>query len=194
MYNTSGKIVSPSGTMLRGISLKNPLLLKSANYICAAFKNHVAPVSFINWWKYIVPGSDTATLAYISVLLYVLMFMVVISPVMVGTKAYYCAYVGNLCPMLDRVLLLGYLASVCFSGTEGCTYGCCSSAGWCIGNFWVSYYLTGDIAPCYSHYGTFSPVVRPWSNWEINVDDELCCSEFANTNLFTFINPHMACQ
>ena len=161
MDHTAGKIVSPSGTMIRGISSKIPLLIKYVNPLCPAFKNCVASFSFISWLKYIVSGSDTADLVYISFLLDIIMFMTVISPVMVVTKAYYCAFVGNLCPRLYMVLLLGWFASVCFSGNEVCTYGCLSGEGFYIGAFLVSYSCTGGNDAYYSGYGDFSLVAQP---------------------------------
>ena len=84
-----------------------------------------------------------------------------IYPVTIVTEAYSCAYVGNICPILDLVLLLDWLASVCLSGTEGFTYGCCSSEGCCIGDLWVSHFCPGGTAACYYGSGEFSLVMRP---------------------------------
>ena len=61
-----------------------------------------------------VSVSDTAGLAYIPFFLYLLVLMAVISPVMVATKVYYCAYIDNLCPMVDLVHpLSGYPLCAC---------------------------------------------------------------------------------
>ena len=83
-----------------------------------------------------------------------------ISPVTVVTEAYSCAYVGNLCPRLDMVLRLGWLASMFLLGTEGYTSGFCSGAGFCIGDLWVSYSSTGTDSS-YSGSAEFSLVAQP---------------------------------
>ena len=117
-----------------------------------------------------------------------------ISPGMVVTEEYSCAYVVNICPRLNMVLRLGWIASVCLSGTERFHAGCWSVVVCCIGTWYVSYFCTGVTDSCYSGSGSFSMVVRPWSDGEINVDDGSCWSECMNTNLFTFINLYMACH
>ena len=88
------------------------------------------------------------------------MLMATISPGNIVTGAYYCAHIGNICPRLDLVIILGWIASVCLSGTEVCTGGCCSGAGFCIGYFYISYYCTGT-ADFSSVPWSFSLVVRP---------------------------------
>ena len=132
MTYTSGGKVYHYVTILQGISLKKNLFRKSANSFCTAFKNYVSSFSFIAWKKYIVSVSDTNALAYISVLLGNIVFMDMISPDTVSIESYSCEYVGNLCPRLDLVLRLGWLASVRLSGTEEWNFVWCSGEGWCI--------------------------------------------------------------
>ena len=152
MAHTAGKIVSNSITMWWSISSKTPLLINTANYLWSTFKKCVSSFYFIAWWKYIWSVSDNDDLAYILVLLDILIFMAMISPGRVVTKAYYCSYVGNICTRLDLVLLLGWIASVCLSVTEDRTAGFLSGAGYCIGDLWVSYYYNGGTDACY--YGS----------------------------------------
>ena len=68
------------------------------------------------------------------------------------------------------------LDSLCISGTEGCTVGCCSGAGLLIGVFWVSYSSTGGTYACSSGSGELSLVVRPLYDGEINKDNGSCFS------------------
>ena len=157
--------------LLFEVSVKKNLLSKSRNSLCAAF-NVFASFYFIDRWKYIVSGSDIATLAYILVLIDIIMFMAMISPGMLVTKAYSCAYIGNLFPRFDLVLLLVFIDYVCLSVTEECYYSSFSVMGFCIGIFWVSYSCTNSTSDCsYCSYGSgaFSLAVRPWSDVEINV-------------------------
>ena len=100
--------------MLWGIISTIPLLIKSANCFCAAFKNSVVLFSFIAWWKCLVYVSDTATLENILICIDILMVMAMISSEMVVTKAYYFAYVGNLCPKMDMVIIPTWLSYVFF--------------------------------------------------------------------------------
>ena len=130
--------------------------------------NFVESFSFIAWIKYIAYGLYTAKLVYNLVLMGIIVFMAIIYPETVVTKEYVCAYVGNICPMLDQVLRLGCLASLRLSVTEVCTNGCCSYACCCIGYLWLSYYCTVTDA-CSSDYGELSLVVRPWPDIEMNV-------------------------
>ena len=89
--------------------------------------------------------------------------MALIYPGMVVTEAYYCTYVGNICPSLDMVLLVGWIVSVCLPETEFCTAGCCSSVGCYLDALWLSYYcIEGDVA-CSFGSGELSLVVRPLS-------------------------------
>ena len=162
--------------LLFEVSVKKNLLSKSRNSLCAAF-NVFASFYFIDRWKYIVSGSDIATLAYILVLIDIIMFMAMISPGMVVSEEYYCAYVGNIYPGLDLVLLLSWLSYACLSEAEVCTAGFLSSVGCCIGDLWVSYSWTDGTAACYYGSWELSLVVRPWSDGEINVIGGSCCSE-----------------
>ena len=147
--------------LLFEVSVKKNLLSKSRNSLCAAF-NVFASFYFIDRWKYIVSGSDIATLAYILVLIDIIMFMAMISPGMLVTKAYSCAYIGNLFPRFDLVLLLVFIDYVCLSVTEGCNPVFCSNVGFCSGAFLVSYSCTGGTATCVSGYGVFSLLVPSW--------------------------------
>ena len=133
------EIVSPYVTILQGISSEVPLLIKSANSLFAVFKNWVVSFSFIFWLKYIVSGSEPYSLAYISVILSIFVFMAMISPGKVVTEAYFCEYFGNQCPRLDMVLHLGWLAYVCLFINKLYTAGLCSVADFCIGDLLVSY-------------------------------------------------------
>ena len=99
-------------------------------------------------------------MAYTLFLLYFLVIIDIIFTVTVVIEAYYCEYVGNICPRLDLVLCLGWLASVCLSETEGFTSCCCCGAGLCIGALWISYYCT-DTYESSSGSGEFSLVAQP---------------------------------
>ena len=124
--------------------------------------------------KYMVSGSDTNSLLYIPLLWGILVFMSMKSPAMVSTKAYYCAYVENLCPRLDPVLCLVWMDSVWFLVTEICTISLLSSKGCWIGACWLSYSWTGTAACSYDSVA-FSVEARPWYDVEINVVDRSCC-------------------
>ena len=114
----------------------------------------LSSINFLHFLeKYTVYVSYTATLAYIFVLLYILMFVVMLYSGLVVTEAYHCAYVHNLCPRLYMVLLIGRIASVCFSGTEDYTAGCCTVSGFSIGSLWVSYSCTDITVACSPGYG-----------------------------------------
>ena len=140
-----------------------------------------------------VSRSDTAALSYVTVHLGILVFMDMISPGMVSTKSYYFEYVVNICPRLDLVFCLVWIAFVCLSETEVFTTSCCSGAGFFIGACWVSSSCTSAYT-CYYVSMSFSLVMRPWYNGEMNAVAGSCCSECINTYFFNFTNPHMACQ
>ena len=114
MAHIVGKIVSPYGTILRGINSKIPIFRNPTNYLCAEFKNCVALFYLIAFLKYIVPGSDTSALEYIFFLIGIIMFIAMIYNRTILTEEYFCACVGNICTRFDLVLCLVWLASMCF--------------------------------------------------------------------------------
>ena len=82
-----------------------------------------------------------------------------------------CLIVGNwiLC---FKLLPQWWLMHCCFLGII--LLNCC----WCLFLWFLETFL----------------LVKPWYGREMNAVDGLCCSECTNTDLFPFINPHMACQ
>ena len=57
------------------------------------------------------------------------MFVALFYTAMIVNEAYSYAYVGNICPSLDMVLLFGWIVYMCLPGTEVCTAGLCSGVG-----------------------------------------------------------------